>query len=83
VILRNLGREDLVLAGVVTINCVEAAARTAAVHSHKTFVLEDCCVGFSEEAHLNALKSIHLNFGIVKDSAELMPPARRIRSVAL
>jgi ureidoacrylate peracid hydrolase len=81
-ILRNLGREYLVLAGVVTNNCVEAAARTAVDYSYKTFVLEDCCAAFSEEAHINALKSIHRNFGIVKDSAELMPPARRIRGVA-
>jgi len=81
-ILRNLEREYLVLAGVVTNNCVEAAARTAADYSYKTFVMADCCAAFSEEAHVNALKNIHMNFAIVKDSAELMAPARRIRGVA-
>ena len=79
-ILRNMGREYLVLAGVVTDNCVEAAARTAADYSYKTFVLEDCCAAFSEEAHANALKNIHLNFAIVKESTELMPAATETRN---
>lgn len=69
--LRNMGRDYLILAGVVTNNCVEAAARTAADYSYKTIVLEDCCAAFSEEAHKNALKNIHLNFAIVKNSTEL------------
>ena len=71
-ILRNMDREYLVIAGVVTNNCVEAAARTAIDLSYKTFVLEDCCAAFSEEAHINALKSMHMNFGIVCDSGQLM-----------
>ncbi|HKZ42877.1 MAG TPA: isochorismatase family cysteine hydrolase, partial [Candidatus Hodarchaeales archaeon] len=56
-ILRNLGLEYLVLAGVVTNNCVEAAARSAVDYSYKTFVLEDCCAAFSEVMHLSALKN--------------------------
>lgn len=71
-ILRNTGCEYLVLAGVVTNNCVEAAARTAVDYSYKVFLMEDCCAAFSEEAHMNALKNIHLNFGIVAQSAELL-----------
>jgi ureidoacrylate peracid hydrolase len=71
-ILRNLGREYLVVTGVVTNNCVEAAVRTAIDYSYKTFVLEDCCAAFSEEAHVNALKSMHMNFGIVTSGEELL-----------
>jgi nicotinamidase-related amidase len=70
-ILRNMGRDYLILAGVVTNNCVEAAARTAVDYSYKTFVLANCCAAFSQEAHLSALKGIHMNFGIVKNSDEL------------
>lgn len=72
--LRNMGREYLILAGVVTNNCVEAAARTAVDYSYRTIVLEDCCAAFSNEEHENALKNIHLNFAIVKSSAELRLP---------
>jgi len=71
-ILRNLGKEYLVVTGVVTNNCVEAAVRTAIDYSYKTFVLEDCCAAMSEEAHVNALKSMHMNFGIVTTSDELL-----------
>jgi len=76
-ILRNTGREYLIVAGVVTNNCVEAAVRTAVDYSYKVFVLEDCCAAFSEEAHLSSLKNTHLNFGIVTSSAELLLPAPR------
>lgn len=81
-ILRNMDREFLVLAGVVTNNCVEAAARTAVDLSYKTFVLEDCCAAFSEEAHVNALKSIHMNFGIVCESTQLLSSTGKVRSIA-
>lgn len=73
-ILRNMGREYVLLAGVVTNNCVEAAARSAVDLSYKAVVLEDCCAAFSEEVHLNALKNIHLNFAIVMDSTDLSLP---------
>ncbi|HXN21469.1 MAG TPA: isochorismatase family cysteine hydrolase [Candidatus Dormibacteraeota bacterium] len=75
-ILRNLRREYLVVAGVVTNNCVEAAVRTAVDLSYKAFVLEDCCAAFSEEAHVSALRTMHMNFGVVKSSADLQIPVR-------
>jgi nicotinamidase-related amidase len=81
-ILRNMGREYLVLAGVVTNNCVEAAARTAVDLSYKAFVLEDCCAAFSEEVHVNALKSIHMNFAIVKESSQLLSSTEKARRIA-
>jgi biuret amidohydrolase len=71
-ILRNLGREYLIVAGVVTNNCVEAAVRTALDLSYKVFVLEDCCAAFSNEAHWFSIKNMHMNFGIVTTSQELL-----------
>lgn len=71
-ILRNMGLEYLVVAGVVTNNCVEAAVRTAADLSYKTFVLEDCCAAMTEPAHEHALANMHMNFGLVVDSSELL-----------
>jgi nicotinamidase-related amidase len=82
-VLRNMGREYLLLAGVVTDNCVEAAARAAIDLSYKTVVLEDCCAAFSEEAHLNALKRIHLNFAIVKNSKDLTWPQSQMQETAI
>ena len=80
--LQEAAREGdcLIVAGVVTNNCVEAAVRTAVDYSYKAFVLEDCCAAFSEEAHLNALKAIHLNFGIVKNSGDLKLPVIQRRA---
>lgn len=69
--LRNMGRHQLVVAGVVTNNCVEAAVRMAADLSYEVFLLEDCCAAFTPQAHENSLKNIHMNFALVMDSSEL------------
>jgi nicotinamidase-related amidase len=74
-ILRNLHREYLIVTGVVTNNCVEAAVRTAVDLSYKVLVVEDCCAAFSEEAHWSSLRSIHMNFGIVSTSEEILSRA--------
>ena len=71
-ILRNLGCEYLIVTGVVTNNCVEAAVRTAVDLSYKVVVLEDCCAAFTEEAHWFSLKTMHLNFGVVTSSEEIL-----------
>jgi nicotinamidase-related amidase len=74
-ILRNVGCEYLIVAGVVTNNCVEAAVRTAVDLSYKVVVIEDCCAAFSEEAHWSSLKTMHMNFGVVISSEEILSMA--------
>ncbi|HEY7316518.1 MAG TPA: isochorismatase family cysteine hydrolase [Candidatus Binatia bacterium] len=49
--LRSRDIDTVVLMGVATEFVVEAAARHAADADYRVIVLEDCCAGFSEEAH--------------------------------
>jgi nicotinamidase-related amidase len=49
--LRSRDIDTVVLMGVATEFVVEAAARHAADADYRVFVLEDCCAGFSEDAH--------------------------------
>lgn len=70
--LRNMGIESLIITGVLTNNCVEAAARSAIDYSYNVCVAEDCCAAFSQETHEASLKNIHLNFGIVKTMDEVI-----------
>ena len=53
--LRSRDIDTVVLMGVATEFVVEAAARHAADADYRVFVLEDCCAGFSEDAHRVAL----------------------------
>jgi nicotinamidase-related amidase len=49
--LRSRDIDTVVLMGVATEFVVEAAARHAADADFRVIVLEDCCAGFSEDAH--------------------------------
>jgi nicotinamidase-related amidase len=49
--LRSRDIDTVVLMGVATEFVVEAAARHAADADYRVIVLEDCCAGFSEDAH--------------------------------
>jgi nicotinamidase-related amidase len=49
--LRSRDIDTVALMGVATEFVVEAAARHAADADYRVIVLEDCCAGFSEEAH--------------------------------
>jgi nicotinamidase-related amidase len=49
--LRSRDIDTVVLMGVATEFVVEAAARHAADADFRVIVLEDCCAGFSDEAH--------------------------------
>jgi nicotinamidase-related amidase len=49
--LRSRDIDTVVLMGVATEFVVEAAARHAADADYRVIVVEDCCAGFSEDAH--------------------------------
>ena len=53
--LRSRNIDSVVLMGVATEFVVEAAARHAADLDGYVIVLDDCCAGFSNEAHRAAL----------------------------
>ncbi|MDF0498422.1 isochorismatase family cysteine hydrolase [Bradyrhizobium yuanmingense] len=54
-LLRNLGVKQLVLAGVVTDECVESAVRDACDRGYLVTLVPDACATYSQERHENGL----------------------------
>jgi nicotinamidase-related amidase len=57
-LLRNLGTKQLVLAGVLTDQCVESAVRDACDLGYLVTLVPDACATMSEERHQNSLRAI-------------------------
>lgn len=58
-VLRNLGTRHLIIAGIVTDQCVDMAVRDAADRGYLVTLVEDACATYSAERHhacLNAIK---------------------------
>jgi ureidoacrylate peracid hydrolase len=70
--LRSNGVKTLVLTGIATNVCVEAAARDAFVRDYHVVVPRDLTEGSSPDAKEASLKNIDLFFGEVIDSAVLL-----------
>jgi nicotinamidase-related amidase len=56
-VLRNLGVQKLIVAGVVTDQCVDMAVRDAADRGYLVAVPGDACATYTEERHQGALKA--------------------------
>ena len=54
-VLRNLEVDYLIVAGMLTDQCVESAVRDACDHGYLVSVVEDACGTYTEERHKNAL----------------------------
>jgi ureidoacrylate peracid hydrolase len=70
-LLRGLGVDTVLLAGVITNMCVEATARDAFHRDFRFVVLSDCVSGFNPELHEASLKTLSI-FGRVASSEELL-----------
>jgi nicotinamidase-related amidase len=57
-VLRNLGVRYLILAGVVTDQCVESAVRDACDLGYLVTLVPDACATYSQERHDNTLRAI-------------------------
>jgi ureidoacrylate peracid hydrolase len=57
-VLRNLGMRYLILAGVVTDQCVESAVRDACDLGYLVTMVPDACATYSQERHDNTLSAI-------------------------
>lgn len=64
-ILRNMGRDRLLFAGVVTEGCVEMTARTAADRGYYTTLVSDGCASSTHLAHYDALQRM-TDGGLIK-----------------
>ncbi|MET0742147.1 MAG: isochorismatase family cysteine hydrolase [Microvirga sp.] len=63
--LRNMGRDRLICAGVVTEGCVEMTARTAADRGYYTTLVSDGCASSTHLAHYDALQRM-TDGGLIK-----------------
>jgi ureidoacrylate peracid hydrolase len=58
-LLRNLGVRQLVIAGVVTDQCVESAVRDACDLGYLVTLVPDACAAYSQERHDHSLRAIN------------------------
>jgi len=56
-VLRNLGIEDVVVAGFVTDQCVDMAIRDGADRGYYMVCAQDACAAYTEERHATALRA--------------------------
>lgn len=56
--LRNLQTRHLIVAGIVTDQCVDMAVRDAADRGYLVTLVEDACATYTEQRHLACLNAI-------------------------
>lgn len=71
-VLRRLGRDSIVLTGVMTDVCVETTARHGMCLDFFATVVADCCEAASTERHEQALRSVSQSFGLVATAEEVL-----------
>lgn len=76
--LRNMGIDSLIVAGLTTDVCVVQAAREIADRGFQVVVVEDACTALSEQMHQAALLAFSLTFGRVRSTEQMLDllPAR-------
>ena len=80
-VLRNLGVTRLIIAGVVTDQCVDMAVRDAADRGYLVSLPEDACATYTEARHRNALVAFG-GYAWVTDSATVLARLAKIRLAA-
>lgn len=76
-ILRNIGLDTLIVAGVATNSCVEMTARDAADRGYKCVLVEDACATLTQEMHDAVLRTFALLYGKVQETEEVLEDLRR------
>jgi biuret amidohydrolase len=59
-ILRNMGIENVVVAGIFTDQCVSSTVRSLADESFSVVVVEDCCAAATMDLHRHELEVINM-----------------------
>jgi nicotinamidase-related amidase len=70
-ILNNLGKTNIVCAGIFTDQCVSSTVRSLADENFNVIVVEDCCAAGSDELHRTELEIINMIYCHVMSAAEL------------
>jgi ureidoacrylate peracid hydrolase len=69
-VLRSMGVENVLIAGVKTNVCCESTARDAMMLDYRTVMVADCCAALSEDEHRATLETFIQQFGDVLTSGE-------------
>jgi ureidoacrylate peracid hydrolase len=71
-VLQNLGKRTLILAGIITNGCVESTARDARDLGYRVIVAGDACATYSREAHDRTLKWLGRTIGNAVSTDEVL-----------
>jgi nicotinamidase-related amidase len=71
-VLQNIGIRNLVIVGVVTHGCVEAAVRDASGLNYSVILVEDGCTSFSRTLHENAIRELGVTMATVKCTRDVV-----------
>jgi ureidoacrylate peracid hydrolase len=71
-VLRSKGIQSVLVTGVTTNVCVEAAARDAFAYDYGVIVVEDCVAAYDERWHRNSLENIARHFGLVLPASKIL-----------
>ena len=71
-ILNNLGKKNVICAGIFTDQCVSSTVRSLADESFNVIVVEDCCAAGADELHRKELEIINMIYCHVMSSKELL-----------
>jgi nicotinamidase-related amidase len=80
-VLRNLGVEYLVIAGVYTNQCVESAVRDAADRGFMVTLVEDCCATKTKAWHAAALDTLK-GYGRIRAADQVIAELNQQRAAA-
>jgi nicotinamidase-related amidase len=80
-VLRNLGVQYLVIAGVYTNQCVESAVRDAADRGFMVTLVEDCCATKTKAWHLAALDTLK-GYGRIRSADQVIAELSEQRAAA-
>lgn len=70
-VLRNMGIQNLIFAGVVTNGCVESSARSAAELDFGTIVVSDATAAMAPQLHEHSLLSMSYKDAVIKTTEEV------------
>jgi ureidoacrylate peracid hydrolase len=71
-VLKSKGIQTVLITGVTTNVCVEAAARDAFAYDYRVIVVEDCVAAYDERWHRNSLENIARHFGLVLPASKIL-----------
>jgi nicotinamidase-related amidase len=72
IVLRSIGADSLLFAGVATEVCVESSLRDGLFNDFYVSLVEDCSASYSAEAHSASVAVVRQHFGSVTSSEELL-----------